>query len=423
MPDPKVNLCPLCGGAAAPFHRAEGRDFLRCGGCRLTFVPKAQHLSADAERARYAEHNNSPEDAGYRAFLDRLLVPLAAALPAGAEGLDFGSGPGPTASVMMRERGFPCEHWDPYFAPDEGRLGRKYGFVTCTEVLEHLREPGATLARLDGLLAPGGILGVLTGVLEDDSAFPGWWYKKDPTHIAFYRPETLTWIAARFGWKLTRPSKDAALFENPRQRTRLSTVLTTADIDTSSGAGIPALLMRPADGDAESEHGEHAERDGEKAPLAPAGELPRERDDARGRRREQHGESQAHEGAGLERRRAGQQAGQREHPVGQGLAAQQREGGAERHEGERGGDARAEHARDEPRGGVRLDLNEGPAHRSLIPAAESDIWTASAQSTAARTRESVAPRTRGASREPANAPAATPSATGTATAGETSPRE
>jgi len=33
----------------------------------------------DAER--YAKHRNVPEDPGYRAFLDRLLVPLCARLP------------------------------------------------------------------------------------------------------------------------------------------------------------------------------------------------------------------------------------------------------------------------------------------------------------------------------------------------------
>jgi hypothetical protein len=57
---------------------------------------------------------------------------------------------------------------------------------------------------------------VMTGVLEDDAAFEGWWYRKDPTHLAFYRPETLAWIARARGWALERPSRDAALFlKNP----------------------------------------------------------------------------------------------------------------------------------------------------------------------------------------------------------------
>jgi SAM-dependent methyltransferase len=204
--------CPLCGAASAGFLSADGRDYRRCGRCALTFVPESQHADEARERARYAEHRNSPDDSGYRDFLDRLLAPLAAVLPVGAEGLDFGCGPGPAAATMMRARGFAMTDYDPYFAPDPAALARSYDFVVSTEVLEHLRRPGETLALIDGLLRRGGVLGAMTGVLEDDAAFAGWWYRKDFTHIAFYRPETLSWIARRFGWRLTRPSRDAALF-------------------------------------------------------------------------------------------------------------------------------------------------------------------------------------------------------------------
>lgn len=207
--------CPLCAGRSVPFHRTD-RDFLRCGTCALTFVPAAQHAPPADERARYETHRNSPDDAGYRAFLDRLLVPLAAALAPGTRGLDYGSGPGPTASVMMRERGFVMRDYDPFFAADEEALSGSYDFVVCTEVVEHFRRPAENVEILDGLLVPGGTLGVLTGVLEDDASFPGWWYHHDLTHIAFYRPETLAWIARRFGWTLERPSRDAALFRKPK---------------------------------------------------------------------------------------------------------------------------------------------------------------------------------------------------------------
>jgi hypothetical protein len=137
---------------------------------------------------------------------------MSVRLPPGARGLDYGSGPGPTVSTMMRERGFLMNDYDPFFAPDEAALAGTYGFVTCTEVIEHLRRPVETFACLDGLLEPGGLLGVLTGVLEDDAAFSSWWYHRDLTHVCFYRPETLDWLARRFGWSFERPSRDVALF-------------------------------------------------------------------------------------------------------------------------------------------------------------------------------------------------------------------
>lgn len=180
-------------------------------------MPAAQHADSARERARYEEHHNSSSDPEYRRFLDRLLIPLCAELEPGDEGLDYGCGPGPTASVMLRERGFPAIDYDPFFFNDSAALTRKYRYIVCTEVLEHLRRPGEELARLDSLLKPGGVLGAMTGVLEDDAAFAGWWYRGDFTHIAFYRPETLRWIAERFGWTLSRPSRDAALFRKPQR--------------------------------------------------------------------------------------------------------------------------------------------------------------------------------------------------------------
>lgn len=207
--------CPLCGGRAAPFAPGAARGALRCGVCALTFVPPQRRLSPGAEKARYETHENRPDDPGYRAFLDRLLEPLSRRLTPGAEGLDFGCGPGPTASVMMRERGFAMTDYDPYFVPDEAALERDYDFIVCTEVLEHLREPRETLDLLERLLRPGGMLGVMTTLLADDGAFATWWYAQDPTHIAFYKEETLDWVARSRGWSLESLPRGAALLRKP----------------------------------------------------------------------------------------------------------------------------------------------------------------------------------------------------------------
>ncbi len=205
--------CTLCRHPdAAPFARAWDRSFLRCPRCLLTFLRPEERLSPGAERARYETHENDPSDPGYRAFLDRLAAPLAEVLEPGARGLDYGSGPGPTLSLMLEERGHPMRVWDPFFAPDPDPLGETYDFVTCTETAEHFHEPGRELERLDGLLRRPGWLGLMTGVLEADDDFGEWWYARDPTHVSFYRPETLAWIAAHHGWTLRRPSPTVALF-------------------------------------------------------------------------------------------------------------------------------------------------------------------------------------------------------------------
>lgn len=207
--------CPLCGEpGGAP--RANGpRRFFDCAGCGLVFAAPESLPTAQVEAEQYALHENDPADPRYRAFLRQLTDPLLARLAPGAQGLDFGCGPGPAIRPMLAEAGFAVADYDPSFAPDEAALSRRYDFVTATEVVEHFHHPLQAFMQLDGLLRPGGWLGVMTLLLREDVDFTTWYYVRDPTHVAFYRPRTLRWIAARFGWSLTTDGVRVALFGKP----------------------------------------------------------------------------------------------------------------------------------------------------------------------------------------------------------------
>jgi len=208
--------CPLCG--APPERRvAEIRElvYLGCGVCGLVYLSPDQRLDARGERARYETHENEPGDPRYRAFLNQVAEPLITRLPKGATGLDFGSGPGPTLSLMLAERGFPTRIHDPFFAPDPDALtgeGR-YDFITCTETAEHFFDPGFEFERLARLLRPGGWLAVMTELVPTDVPFASWYYARDPTHVVFYREATLAWLAARHGWTSHRVSPRVTLFQ------------------------------------------------------------------------------------------------------------------------------------------------------------------------------------------------------------------
>lgn len=205
--------CPLCGTAGpVPFAVVRGRRYFRCGVCSLTLLDPAQRPTPEAERAEYDLHRNDPDDAGYRRFLCQATEPLRTRLPPGAEGLDYGCGPGPAIAAMLAEYGFAVRNYDPLYHPDAAALERRYDFITCTEVVEHVHHPAEGFARLDRLLRPGGWLAVMTGVLHDDAAFADWPYIREASHVAFYRPETLAWIARRFGWALSMAGRNVALY-------------------------------------------------------------------------------------------------------------------------------------------------------------------------------------------------------------------
>lgn len=208
--------CPLCAKPeAGPFAEVDGRRYHRCPRCRLTFLARDQLPDRATELATYRLHQNDPDDSRYRAFLARLTAPLLPRLRPGMVGLDYGCGPGPAIAPMLAPHGIEMVGYDPFFRPEGAALERTYDVITCTEVVEHFHAPGREFARLDRLLRPGGVLGVMTLMLVDDAVFAAWWYRRDPTHVSFYRPETMAWIGARFGWQLDLPHPTVALFTKP----------------------------------------------------------------------------------------------------------------------------------------------------------------------------------------------------------------
>lgn len=217
-PAPFETPCRVCRSPAAfPWLGvlADRRVYWRCGVCAATLLDPRQFPTRAEEAAEYRLHRNDPDDPGYRRFLARLADPLAEALPVGARGLDFGCGPGPALAALLGEAGHRVALYDPVFFPDPAPLGRVYDFVTATEVVEHLHRPADTFDLFDRLLRPGGLLGLMTGFQTDDARFPDWRYRRDPTHVTFYRSETLRHIATARGYDYAEPRKDVAILRKP----------------------------------------------------------------------------------------------------------------------------------------------------------------------------------------------------------------
>ncbi len=196
--------CPLCGWRFHLFYYQDNnRAYRQCERCSLVFVEPQYHLSPMLEKAEYDLHENSPEDLAYRKFLSRLCQPLLALIGPGDQGLDFGCGPGPTLSVIMAEAGFTMNLYDIFYYKNPQALNQTYDFITATEVVEHLFQPGKLFSQLWGLLPVTGVLGLMTKLLSDVSSFSSWHYKNDLTHVCFYSRECFEYLAQSLNAQLT----------------------------------------------------------------------------------------------------------------------------------------------------------------------------------------------------------------------------
>lgn len=207
-----TTACPLCtSSTVAEFYQDKRRCYLRCDNCNLTFVPEKYFLSEAEEKTEYDLHLNSPDDQGYRNFLNRLANPMQDMLPQNSHGLDFGSGPGPTLSVMFEEAGYKMTTYDKFYANRPERLEQHYDFITATEVVEHLQHPQQTLDQLWQSLKPNGYLGIMTKLARDRTAFADWHYKNDLTHVIFFSHATFVWLAAKWHAELIFIGQDVII--------------------------------------------------------------------------------------------------------------------------------------------------------------------------------------------------------------------
>ncbi len=198
--------CKICGSKTRKFYDKQfDTDYFYCLECEFIFRDRAKIVSAEREKQKYDEHNNSYENEGYvnmfRDFLDSAVVPF---ILKGRDGLDFGSGPEPVLSqVLTREYNYNMKIYDLYYYKDDSYKNNKYDLLTCTEVVEHLKEPLEYFFHFKSLVKKGGIIGIMTLFHpKDDDKFCDWFYRRDVTHISFFTKKTMQKIADIVGLEL-----------------------------------------------------------------------------------------------------------------------------------------------------------------------------------------------------------------------------
>ena len=187
-------ICPLCETDGAEDFEKSKDELYKCVNCALVFT--ASHLlpASDAERERYLQHNNSPEDEGYVKFLRKIIEPVSKRLDDGADGLDLGCGPGPAVSIIMGGAGYNVSNYDPLFYPDEELLNKSYDFIICSEAAEHFFYPKREFELMKSLLNDGGVIGLMTQTYDGVVDFDKWHYRRDETHVSFFSVKTFEYL-------------------------------------------------------------------------------------------------------------------------------------------------------------------------------------------------------------------------------------
>lgn len=197
------NNCKICGSETREFYDKNfDVHYYQCCRCEFIFRDESALISVDEEKEDYDRHNNTYEDQYYtdmfRNLLDTCVVPFRTE---GRKALDFGSGPEPVlAKVLTDEYGYDTDIYDLFYAPDKVYENKKYDLITCTEVVEHLMDPMYYFRLFKSLIKDDGIIAIMTLFHpNDDAKFLNWHYHREPTHISYFTPKTMTTIADTLG--------------------------------------------------------------------------------------------------------------------------------------------------------------------------------------------------------------------------------
>jgi len=209
--------CLICDKSTISINdKRNNWEFFHCKKCEFIFKNKLNYVNETDELKQYQNHNNTMESRGYVEMFEKFIdATIKEYLEDINDVLEFGSGPGPVLSELLKQRNLNVDIYDKYFSPQKVYENKKYDLITSTEVLEHIENPVDIFNFFAKHIKKDSYLAIMTQFHTDnEDDFKKWWYKNDPTHICFFRPHSFEVLASMSGFKVIKhDSKKSVLFQ------------------------------------------------------------------------------------------------------------------------------------------------------------------------------------------------------------------
>ena len=111
--------CKICNTSlASMLDERNGWEFFHCKSCEFIFKNPNNYVTSDKELSQYQNHNNTIESRGYVEMFEKFITTtFEPYLDEIQNSLEFGSGPGPVLSQLLKQKNLNVDIYDKYFSP------------------------------------------------------------------------------------------------------------------------------------------------------------------------------------------------------------------------------------------------------------------------------------------------------------------
>lgn len=207
--------CTLCDISDAKLIHKDpqnGSLFYSCLDCGFIFRDRQFFLKFEDELKRYQHHQNDVNSVGYQNFLMPVVDEVLKLCKSDQKGLDYGCGASSVVVHLLKNKGYDILGYDPFFHPQDNLLKKQFDYITCTEVIEHFKNPQLDFRNMANLVKSGGKLLVKTSLTDDVADFANWHYHRDPTHVGFFNHKSLQKVAEVTGLSLQKITPEFIVF-------------------------------------------------------------------------------------------------------------------------------------------------------------------------------------------------------------------
>lgn len=209
----KCSLCDTPDSKLIHKDPHNGSLFYSCLDCGFIFRDRQFFLKFEDELKRYRQHQNDVNSIGYQNFLRPVVDEVLKTCTAQQKGLDYGCGPSSVVVHLLKDNFYDVSQYDPFFHPNDNLLLKQFDYITCTEVVEHFKNPRLEFRKLANLVKAAGVLIIKTSLTDEVSDFANWHYHRDPTHVGFLNRRSLEKVSELTGLQLLSIKDSQILFK------------------------------------------------------------------------------------------------------------------------------------------------------------------------------------------------------------------